>query len=176
MAVVVSWIPGKCSPFLFQQFVQTTNKHTSKPRISSPIWGESTDNRSLVDYLQYKGTVMRNASLLWRHSWWIGHPCPLMLIHDDVIKWKHFPRYWPFVRGIHRSPVNSTHKGQWRGALVFSLICVWIKGWVNNREAGELRRYRTHYDVTVMNLRTVYHKFQHIEAWKKRPPFWRRNI
>ena len=33
-------------------------------------------------------------------------------IHDDVIKWKHFPRYWPFVRGIHRSPVNSPHKGQ----------------------------------------------------------------
>ena len=28
---------------------------------------------------------------------------------DDVIKWKHFPRYWPFVRGIHRSPVNSPH-------------------------------------------------------------------
>ena len=43
--------------------------------------------------------------------------------HDDVIKWKHFPRYWPFVRGIHRSPVNSPHKGQWREALVFSLIC-----------------------------------------------------
>ena len=40
-------------------------------------------------------------------------------IHDNVIKWKHFPRYWPFVRGIHRSPVNSPHKGQWRGALVF---------------------------------------------------------
>ena len=32
--------------------------------------------------------------------------------HDDVIKWKHFPRYWPFVRGIHRLPVNSPHKGQ----------------------------------------------------------------
>ena len=30
-----------------------------------------------------------------------------------------------------------------------SLICVWIKGWVNNREAGDLRRYRAHYDVTV---------------------------
>ena len=39
--------------------------------------------------------------------------------HDDVIKWKHFPRYWPFVRGIHRSPVNSPHKGQWRGALMY---------------------------------------------------------
>ena len=59
--------------------------------------------------------------------------------HDDVIKWKHFPRYWPFVRGIHQSPVNSLHKGQWRGALMFSFICVWINGWVNNREAGDLR-------------------------------------
>ena len=45
-------------------------------------------------------------------------------IHDDVTIWKHFPRYWPFVRGIHRSPVNSPHKSQWCGALMFSLICV----------------------------------------------------
>ena len=44
----------------------------------------------------------------------------LFVIHDDVIKWKHFPRNWPFVRGIHRSPVNSPHKGQWRVALMFS--------------------------------------------------------
>ena len=71
-------------------------------------------------------------------------------VHDDVIKWKHFPHYWPFVRRIHRSPVNSPHKGQWRGALMFSLICVWINGWVNNREAGDLRRHRAHYDVIVM--------------------------
>ena len=42
--------------------------------------------------------------------------------HDNVMKWKYFPRYWSFVRGIHRSPVNSPHKGQWRGALMFSLI------------------------------------------------------
>ena len=72
------------------------------------------------------------------------------LYHDDVIKWKHCPRYWPFVRGIHRSPVNSPHKGQWRGALMFSLICVWINDWVNNREAGDLRRHLDHYDVSVM--------------------------
>ena len=70
--------------------------------------------------------------------------------HDDVIKWKHFLCYWPFVRGIHRSPVNSPHKGQWRGALMFSFICAWINGWVNNGEAGDLRRHRAHYDVTVM--------------------------
>ena len=100
--------------------------------------------------------------------------------HDDVIKWnfwtyasnnlcflwlswwrhqmEFFPRYWPFVRGIHRSPVNSPHKGQWRRAL-FSLICTWINGWVNNREAGDLRRHRTHYDVIVMIVAT--------NSWKR---------
>ena len=66
------------------------------------------------------------------------------------MKWKHFPRNWPFVRGIHRSPVNSPHKGQWRGALMFSLICIWINGWVNNHEAGDLRCYHACYDVTLM--------------------------
>ena len=70
--------------------------------------------------------------------------------HDDVIKWTHFLRYWPFVRGIHRSPVNSPHKGQWCGALVFPLTCAWINGWANNREPGDLRRHRVHHDVTVM--------------------------
>ena len=74
--------------------------------------------------------------------------------HDDVIKWKPFPRYWPFVRRFHWSPVNSTHKGQWRGALMFSLICVLINGSVNNRVPGDLRRYRAHYDVIVMKKST----------------------
>ena len=67
-----------------------------------------------------------------------------IFLHDDVIKRKHFPRYWPFVRGIHRSLVNSPHKGQWRGALMFSSICACINGWVNNGEAGDLRRHRAH--------------------------------
>ena len=70
--------------------------------------------------------------------------------NDDVIKWKHFPRYWPFVPGIHRSPVISPHKGQWRGGLMFSFICVWTNSRVNNREAGDLRLYRAHYDVILM--------------------------
>ena len=77
-------------------------------------------------------------------------------MHDVVIKWKHFPCYWPFVRGMHRSSVNSPHKGQWRGALMFSLICVWINAWVNNREAGHLRCYHAHYDVSVMETRACY--------------------
>ena len=76
----------------------------------------------------------------------------LMITHDDVSKWRHFPRYWPFVRGIHRSTVNPPDKGQWRGALMFSLICAWITGLENNREAGDYRRIRAHYDVIVMNI------------------------
>ena len=72
--------------------------------------------------------------------------------HDDVIKWKRFPCYWPFVRGIHRPP----HKGQWRGALMFSVdLCAWIKGWVNNGEAGDLRRLCVHYDVTLIKERWI---------------------
>ena len=70
-------------------------------------------------------------------------------VNDRVIKWKHAPCYWPFVRGIHWSPVYSPHKGQWRGALIF-FICAWINGWISNREADDLRRHRTHYDVTAM--------------------------
>ena len=71
--------------------------------------------------------------------------------HDDVTKWKHFPRYWPFVWGIHQSPVNSPHKGQWHGAWMFILICARINGWVNNCDAGDLRRHQAHYDIIVMN-------------------------
>ena len=69
---------------------------------------------------------------------------------DDVIKWKHFSRYWPFVRVIHRSSMDSPHKCQWREALVISLICTWTSSWANNCGAGDLRRHRAQYDVTVM--------------------------
>ena len=70
--------------------------------------------------------------------------------HDDAIKWKHFPHYWPFVLGIHRSPVNTPHKGRWRGALMFNLICAWTNGWANNWDAGDLRRDRGHFDAIPM--------------------------
>ena len=81
----------------------------------------------------------------------IGRPvCALLQTHYDIIKWKHIPCCWQFMRGIHRSPVNSLHKGQWCGALMFSLICAWINSWVNNREAGDLKRHCAHYDITVM--------------------------
>ena len=78
---------------------------------------------------------------------WMKRP---KLRHDDVIKCKHF-RVIPCAENL---PVTGEfpHKGQWRGALVFSLICAWINGWVNNHETGDLRCHRGHCDVTVMAL------------------------
>ena len=135
-------------------------------------------NNPVIDGPTHKRPVMRKAFpfqcviMDWsKMSSWHRHT----FCHDDVIKWKHFPRYWPFVRGrggglcsgpdqrkhqsstslafvrgIHRSPVNSPHKGQRRGALMFSFNWARINGWVNNREAGDFRRRRLHYDVIVM--------------------------
>ena len=111
-----------------------------------PTWGPSGADRTQV------GPMLAP----WTLQCGIANTCmcvgiyDMLFYHDDVIKWDHFPRYWTFVRGIHRSPVNSPHKGQWRGALMFSLICVWINDWVKNRKAGDLRRYHGHNDVIVM--------------------------
>ena len=84
--------------------------------------------------------------------------------------WRHqmetFSALLAFVRGIHRSPVNSPHKGQWRGALMFTLICARINGWVNNGEAGDLRRNRAHYDVIVMHsVDRKIRRFFYIVSW-----------
>ena len=90
----------------------------------------------------------------WSHD--MNSPVPTN--HDDLFKWKHFPRYWSFVRGIHRSPVNFPHKGQWCGALMFSLICDWINGCVNNREADDMRRHQPHHHVIVMPQKYKKHR------------------
>ena len=87
------------------------------------------------------------------HSWAL--PFQLIWLTETDYIWcrhqmEHFPRYWPFVRGIRRWLVKSPHKGQWRGALMVSLICAWINAGVNNREAGDSRRHRAHYDVILM--------------------------
>ena len=74
--------------------------------------------------------------------------------YDDVIKWKHVPRHWLLCRNspvtAGKSPVNSPHTDRRRGALMFSLICAWTNGWVNNQDAGDFSRHGAHYDVTVM--------------------------
>ena len=127
-------------------------------------------NRCPVGYYEIKQTtsrilVMFQSYVYFQHfGWptfaWCDHDLENvygiagLFLHDDVIKWKHFPRYWPFVREIKQSTVNSPHTVQWRGALVFPFISAWINGWVNNGEAGDLRRHRANYDVIVMRRTT----------------------
>ena len=114
---------------------------------------------------QWHGTLVFSLICAWI-NWWFETPSRLLwrncnvtyawleytscLPHDDVFKWKHLPRYWPFVRGIHRSPVDSLHKGQCRISLIISLTCDWTYGWAINRNAGDSRHHHTHYVVTVM--------------------------
>ena len=86
----------------------------------------------------YTGIYLGSSQLI-EFSW---------LSNDDVIKWKHFPCCWSFVRGIQRHRWIPLTKAS--DALMFSLICVWTNGWANNPDAGDLRRHRTHYYVTVM--------------------------
>ena len=113
--------------------------HLVFPFLKEPLrWINPKNTYSSVSYSSQCASKQRILSL-----------CNLA-IDVDVIIGKHFPRYWPFVGGIHWSPVNSPHKGQWRRALMFSLICAWINGWVNNREADDLRHHRAHYGVIVM--------------------------
>ena len=73
---------------------------------------------------------------------------------DLLAWWRHqmetFSALLALCAGNSPVPVNSPHKGQWRGALMFTLICTRINDWVNNREAGDLRRHLDHYDVIVM--------------------------
>ena len=82
--------------------------------------------------------------------------------HSKNAWWRHqmetFSALLALCAGIHWSPVSSPHKGQWHGALMFSLICAWTNGWVNNREAGDLRRHRAHYDIIVMEINWIRHQ------------------
>ena len=71
--------------------------------------------------------------------------CPKTDLHDDVIKWKHFPRYWPFVWGIHRSLVNPPQRPVTRSFDVFFDLRL------DKRQSKQSRGcHRAHYDVTVM--------------------------
>ena len=113
-----------------------------------------------VKSVAYKVHVKSNWALhTYRCKICIAHYRWHMMMSSNI----NFPRYWSFVRGIHRSPVNSPHKDQWRGALMFSLISAWINGLVNNHVVGDFRSHCAHYDVTVMVLwytNRIYHIIQ----------------
>ena len=71
--------------------------------------------------------------------------------------WRHQMETFSALLAICAGTSPVPHKGLWHGALMSSLICVWINGWVNSREAGDLRRYRGHYDIKVMDSVSMWH-------------------
>ena len=100
----------------------------------------------VIDYCKYPFSYNRILSDIHQSIAWSRA--------DSGSWWRHqmetFSALLALCAGNSPVPVNSPHKGQWRGALMFSLIYAWINDWVNNRQAGDLRRYCCHYDVNVM--------------------------
>ena len=94
--------------------------------------------------MNYHRSVFLDEANVWMALWW--------RLMNFTLQKETFSVLLAFVRGIHRPSVNSPHKEQWRGALMFSLICAWTNGWINNQDAGDLRRRRANYDVTVMKV------------------------
>ena len=136
----------KGKSILIRSLVSTNSKQVSQA-LNWDLWSCMASlghSESVVCLVYY--------TCIYRRPWCscLYPPTLCRCYYDDVIKWKHFPRYWPFVWWIHRFAVNSPQKGQWRGALMFSFIWAWIITWVNSCEAGDFRRYRAHYDVIVM--------------------------
>ena len=82
--------------------------------------------------------------------------CGLLLVKFKTW-WRHQMELFSALLAIcaGNSPVTGDFphtKDQWRGAMMFSLNYAWINGWVNTREADDLRRHRAHYYVTVMRM------------------------
>ena len=110
-------------------------------------WGTEQNSHWMLSWIAYCSSKW---SQLYLHFY--------QRLHEDVIKRKNFPGYWPCVRGSHLSSVNSPNRGQWRGALLFYFIYAWKKGRVKNREAGDLGRHHAHYDVMVMLVNNCYNE------------------
>ena len=66
--------------------------------------------------------------------------------------WRHQMETFSASAALCAGNSPAPHKGQRRWALIFSLICAWTNGWVNNRDAVDLRRHCAHCDVIVMCL------------------------
>ena len=81
----------------------------------TPTWFQMIFN---INYQYRAGRIVQMLYVIHHHSFgyrsfingcldtWVARCDKDIKYHDDVMRWKHFPRYWPFVRGIHRSPEN----------------------------------------------------------------------
>ena len=167
--MLVKGVPWKLRVFSWHIILMTSD--TYEYWLSSCVvlgWALSIIDRSFREIFTWNNAMHDNKVLNKLSTCWTtGHwQCCLSLNIMSSIPSYHYSNviisatasqitgvwiiYWPFVKRIHRSPADFPHKDQWRGALLLSLICVLINGWANNRDAGDLRRHRAHYDVTVM--------------------------
>ena len=149
----------------------TLDKHKYKSEVK--LGGETSSNFTSTAREIYQEMLLR----VYAHQWSASHEGGYI---DGLIQERRnsFLLWWrnqmetlstllPFVWGIHRSPVNSPHKGRLRRALMLSLIYACTNGCINDRNAGDLRRHRAHYDVTVM-LDYCLFDFGHTYHWH----FW----
>ena len=136
----------KTKPSLAELVASSTLNHYLDQCYCTVNWNLYTKFRWNLISTFYLMDMHLNTFLRWRSF------CLALnvLTRDDVIKWEYFPRHWTFMRGIHRWPVKSPHKGQWRRAVMFYLICAWTNGWVRNRVVDDLSRHGANYDVIVM--------------------------
>ena len=123
------WINISCE-FIMNDCITTTKQSTTKPCAYFLGYTVTVTLQGLVctsscDIRRRSIALPTRGEILWRcriNQASCGcHVCSGSVqhiqAHDDVIKWKHFPCFWPFVRGIHRSTANSPHKGQWYGTV-----------------------------------------------------------
>ena len=139
--VVLEYTPGKC---MCRQFWAWACVMTQYQLLKQ--WTVSSDTQSSISK-----DLLTNYPCPFPHNLSLFNHVRLTkssVLLSTSIRWRHqmetFSALLALCAGI------SPHKGQWRGALMFSLVCAWINGWVNNRKAGDLRGHRAHYDVTVM--------------------------
>ena len=106
-------------------------------------------------------SIAKLYTICWLH-WVLNMQAPGWQ-HNILTWWRHqmetFSALLALCAGNSLVSGEFPLESQWRGALMFSLICPRINAWVNDSEAGDLRRYRAHYDVTVMSSHGSYCQF-----------------
>ena len=117
------------------------------------------DKDPFIPYRQYLGCEWfgdtKNLSIVIILLEWVGVSTRKVkylehiFSHDDAIKWKNFRATGHFAGN---SPVPGEFPVQRPVTRSFDVFfdLFWISGWVNNREAGDLRRYRAYYGAIVM--------------------------
>ena len=113
------------------------NFYVFMAEIYSKYYGSSSQRHFFPSQRRLKRALMishkRNGSSWWRHQMETFSALLALCAGNS-----------PLTSGFH------SQRPATRSFDFFSLICAWINSWVNNREVGDLRRHRAHYDVIVM--------------------------